>query len=203
MAVTTRIAPGYGDPLLLSPPIPVEWAGFTSDTRMMQRCGWEFAVERNTYGFSIHILARHRILGLMMNASIRDDDLRNSALIYSKPLNDYTGFRGPPMQFREINHESRVSFIHMNPEDLERVDMNPQYTTIQEHRWNGDAIDLFRKWAPQAEELIVDPNDVTALFERIKKLQTPQLAEIRERNRKRDAREQRSEQVVAQIVTLA
>jgi hypothetical protein len=47
---------------------------------------------------------------------------------------------------------------------------------------------------------------VAELFERIKQLQRPELDAIRERNRLRDAREQRQqggERVVAQVIALA
>ncbi len=195
----TRI--GGQEPLLLSPPIPVEWAGFTSDTRRMQACGWEWAVESDTYRYTTRILARHRSLGAMLHGELRDDDIRSRAMVYQR--DKYAGFRGPPVHLDGLNLEHRVTFISMDPTQMLRVDMNPEYTTIQEQRWNGDAIDLFRKWAPQSEEIIVAPETVADLFERIKKMQSPELAEIRERNRKRDIREQRSENVVAQIITLA
>lgn len=50
----------------------------------------------------------------------------------------------------------------------------------------------------------VKAETVADLYERIRKLQDPELKNIRERNRMRDARErQHSEQIVAQIITLA
>ena len=200
--MSVQIRMGYQDPLLLSPPIDVEWCGFRSTTRAMQAAGWEFAVDASPQFRSRTILARHRDLGVMMTAELFDDDVRSRALVYNKN-SGYSGYQGPPVRFNGLNHESRVTFVSVDPTQMIRVDMNPEYTTIEEHRWNGDAIDLFRKWAPQSEEIIVEPETVADLFERIKKMQSPELADIRERNRRRDLRDQQRESVVAQIITLA
>lgn len=197
-----QIRMGYQDPLLLSPPIDVEWCGFRSTTRAMQHAGWEFAVDASPQFRNRTILARHRDLGVMMTAELFDDDLRSRSLIYNTN-SGYQGYQGPPVRFDRMNHERNVTFIDVDPTQMMRVDMNPEYTTVQEHRWNGDAIDLFRKWAPQSEEIIVEPETVADLFERIKKMQSPELADIRERNRRRDLRDQQRESVVAQIITLA
>lgn len=137
----------------------------------------------------------------MLHGELRDDDIRSRAMVYQR--NEYAGFSGPPVRLTGLNLEHRVTFVSMDPTQMLRVDMNPEYTTIQEHRWNGDTIDLFRKWAPQSEEIIVEPETVADLFERIKKMQSPELADIRERNRRRDLRDQQRESVVAQIITLA
>jgi hypothetical protein len=192
-----------GDPLLLSPPIPVEWCGFESDTRRMQACGWEFAVNQDVMRREVEFIARHRRLATFLVGRLRDDDIRQRSLVYFRQ--ELVGFKGPPLQFTSLTQERNTQFVHLQSsiDDFTRVDMNSEYTTIQEQRWNGDTIDLFRKWAPKSEEIIVAPETVADLFERIKKMQSPELAEIRERNRKRDIREQRSENVVAQIITLA
>ena len=65
-------------------------------------------------------------------------------------------------------------------------------------------IDRIHRLSPNSEEIIVAPETVADLFERIKKLQSPELAAIRERNRTREYQQgQRQEQVVAQVITLA
>lgn len=187
------------NPLLLSPPIPVAWAGFTSDTRRMQACGWEFQVEANLHRFSRTLVAKHRDFNTMLWAEVRDAEVERRALAYVR--GEYDGYRGPPIMFQRAAHPDSVRMSIVGAVDFRPVDMNSSFADIS--TWSGHAVDLFRPWAPQAQELIVDPNDVSALFERIKALQSPQLAEIRERNRKRDLREQRQEQVVAQVITLA
>lgn len=192
------------DPLLLSPPIPVEWLGFTSNTRRMQACGWEFAVHQDAMSRGVDVLARHRTAGCLLTGFIRDDILRDSALVYHR--GDFQGFRGPPVRFERMTHEKQTQFVHtsFDPNAMMRVDMNSEFSTIEEIRWSGATIELFRKWAPQSEEIIVAPETVADLYERIRKLQDPELKSIRERNRMRDARErQHSEQIVAQIITLA
>lgn len=199
----TRISMGQ-EPLLLSPPIPVEWLGFDSDTRRMQMCGWEFAVHQDVMGRGVDVLARHRTTGYLVTGFIPDGIVRRSAMVYQH--GEFRGFNGPPIRFSRMTHENNTQFVHtsFDPNAMLRVDMNSEFSTIEEIRWSGAAIELFRKWAPQSEEIIVAPETVADLYERIRKLQDPELKNIRERNRMRDARErQHSEQVVAQIITLA
>ena len=50
---------------------------------------------------------------------------------------------------------------------------------------------------------LVDPDTVAGLMDKIIKMQSGDLAEIRERNRKRDMREQRQENVVCQVIAMA
>lgn len=187
------------DYVLLSPPIPVEWAGFESNTARMQACGWEFAVEDNHYGFTTTVFARHRRFGVTLRAELRGDDIRSRSVVYTR--SGFSGFSGPPVRFHaaQQHHET---FITGSPVDWTRVDMNPSYVSARDLP-SFNVKDLFRPWAPESKEILVEPDTVADLFERIKKLQSHDLEAIRERNRKRDLREQSQEQVVAQIITLA
>lgn len=190
------------DPLLLSPPIPVEWAGFTSRTDYMQRWGWDFVVEAGPHLYERHVLARHRANNTVLYAVLRDEDVMSRALVYNRGTGA-SGFNGPPIRFGRATHAESFCLTVAGDEthSFVPVDMTPQVVDIRE--WSGLARDLFRPWAPQAQEILVEPETVTELFEKIKRLQAPELSAIRERNRARDYREQRQESVVAQIITLA
>lgn len=195
-----QIFTGVRDPLLLSPPIPVEWAGFTSDTRRMQVSGWEFRVDAHPHRFERVVIAKHRLFNTVLHAMLQDSDLERRAMVYGP--SGFQGFNGPPLVFQRAAHPEsfHLSLAGSAPEFV-AVDMMPLRADL--NQWTGRAIDLFRPWAPNSEEIIVEPETVADLFEKIKKLQTPELAAIRERNRTRDYCEQRQEQVVAQIITLA
>jgi hypothetical protein len=66
-----------------------------------------------------------------------------------------------------------------------------------EPRYREDAIRRFTLaeiFQPEpSEEIIVEPATVMGLLEQIKKMQAPDLARIREENRKRDARDRTDE----------
>lgn len=61
----------------------------------------------------------------------------------------------------------------------------------------------FAVFAPMAEEIIVEPATVAGLLDQIKQLQAPELAAIRERNRRADSRNFTAQRFHAQIVSLA
>lgn len=67
------------------------------------------------------------------------------------------------------------------------------------------SLGFFKKWEDEVEEIIVDQASVSELMDRIRKLQEPELAAIRERNRRREQRSANEvvERVSAQIISIA
>jgi hypothetical protein len=86
---------------------------------------------------------------------------------------------------------------------FKRVDTDPIAVEVAEgelHRLPLFA-ELFAN-RPETQELIVEPEDVQQLLDKIVRLQAPGMREIRARDRKRKNSEPAIKQVHAQIITL-
>lgn len=180
-----------------SPNAEVYWAGWSSTTRALQAQGWEFAVETDVYRERHRLLLRHRQLGWTGFAETRDDRYVNRVLGSSMEFSDpyYNGT--PSFHVTHMTTDKQV-MVH-GKLDLMRVSMQPEMVempSFQPWRWDH----VFRPWAPEGRDIIVAPESVAELMERITRLQEPELQEIRERNRLREGAQER---VHAQIICIA
>lgn len=180
----------------LSPEIEIYWGGMRGDSRTMQRWGWEFAVDAACWDSqSTSVIARNKASGVALMGSVSVDELmraRHGRYMHQKPI-EMNGVRffGP---------DQRLVVMGSLDHKFDRVDMMPSLSERQAR----SLLDVFTPWAPDAEEIIVDPPTVAGLLEQIRSLQEPELAEIRKRNRAREYRQGDQREVVrAQILTFA
>ena len=190
---------------LLSPPCEVHWGPWRSNTVQMASAGWEFAVELDRYRDHYNVLMRDRNTGMAGRGRAFVAELAMHSRRFSKVMLNHELLRTDP--FIVVEHmQPSEHYRVILPADYVRFDPSPELFTgtIQEVQSKTvDELGIFKKWAPKAGEIIVEPQTVAEMLEKIKRMQSAELAEIRERNRKRELREQRAEQVVAQIITLA
>jgi len=179
---------------LRSPEIEVWWCGMRSDTRSMQLGGWEFAVEEDYLGGRFtNVIAKHRKAGICLTGRVDTNQLMNS---------HYSQVSQPVVMdgVQVIATDKHLVYAESPLPSYSRVDMIPSFTDKPAR----NPFDVFSPWAPDAEEIIVDPPTVAGLLEQIRKLQEPELAEIRKRNRLREYRRGNQREVVqAQILTFA
>lgn len=178
----------------------VQFAGFVSDTYQLQRHGWQIAAREDYYSDKIALLMLHPESGLkMLTESL---DLR------------FAAYQGMALRFNVIRAGTDLKFTQQVPVDLgpldgpqfRQIDAKPQFISNFEPRSIED-FGIFAAQLVRTEEILIEPQSVAECMEYIKKLQAPELAAIRERNRKRD-RERDEEPVLrqnfhAQILTLA
>jgi hypothetical protein len=184
-------------------PIPVNFAGWESDTYRLGRSGWQMAVETDPRRMIDRFMFHHKEIGLTA-----------------------TGFLNEPFRFmnlgryaqagdisREDGHIEICSIATVGNFQFRRMDLNlsrsyradtePIAVDVTEgelHRLPLFA-ELFAG-RPEMQELIVEPEDVQQLLDKIVRLQAPGMREIRARDRKREEREPTTKQVHAQIITL-
>lgn len=200
------MAMNYRDRPLYPPEVEVDWFGFSASGPMLQRAGWQFEEINdgisldNIFGERRRVTMRHPS-GLSGIAECNDRDLRWA-------VNERLGLSSAPAKivFQVIKMASRSTELHV-------------FTNIARERWKSTALDfdpgfvefemrhrftladLYPERPP--EEIIVDPVTVSSLLDQIKKLQAPELADIRERNRRAEARERLTETRHATILTLS
>ncbi|PVY34576.1 hypothetical protein C7413_107112 [Paraburkholderia silvatlantica] len=110
-----------------------------------------------------------------------------------------------PLDFSIVHMASDLHVVvHDNFASFSPIDAMPQFSSVE--RKCIDDFGIFATPLARTEEIIVDPHDVMALLERIKDLQRPEQAAIRERNRGRERRADDPRQRTAfhaQILSLA
>lgn len=178
----------------------VWWAGWRSDTRQLQRHGWVFSVEDHDFGHEVRMFLRHERNGWTGYARAQRHQFRTAFErdFMQQPL--------PAFQVQAMTAPDQMVAVDTGPlEDFRRVDMEDRFIEPRQLKRRPVA-GIFKPWIPEAQELIVEPATVAELLDKIKAMQAPELAAVRERNRLREAREGRpvaGERVVAQVLTLA
>lgn len=175
----------------LSPVMPVFLLGMESTTARMQRDGWDFAVEHSSSALydTVHVIARHRESGISAWG----------ALEHNYRLRDSRDDHGP-IYLNKVTADKTFYLPVRTVLDFTRVEMRPSMQELRDvEKMTTLAVsDLFQKWVPKGEEIIVEPKTIGEMLEVIRSMQEPELKDIRERNRRR---ENRQEMVAAQILT--
>lgn len=181
------------DIILRSEPMEVHFAGFKSTTYALQNAGWRLAVHEDPYGGTVQLLARHEAAGLYLAA----DDARFNYL--------QRGAKG-------LREELPVFVVRRVAKSLESVRVNVDFSLFHQidatpvvHKMSCQSIEDFALFGPplvKTEEIIIEPQSVQECLDIIRKLQAPELAEIRKRNAKRE-RALDATEFHAQILTLA
>lgn len=188
---------------VLSRPHTVVFAGWQSDTYQLQRNGWQIAAREDYYGYEVALLLRHPETGLkMFTQSVKVDFVHRDP---SVPLRFVVERASTDML--AVRREFPIDLGSIEDVPFRQIDAKPQYI----HDFQPRSIEDFGIFAAQlvrTEEILIEPKSVAECMEYIKKLQAPELAAIRERNRQRD-RDRASEEPVlrqtfhAQILTIA
>lgn len=146
---------------ILSRPHPVFWAGFRSDTQTLQQAGWEFTASQRYEVNEVGLVMRHGAMGVHAVTNTVPNmmyDLHPQA-VQQFHIN-YLTDRG--IQYRTFDTP------HWLP-SCEPVDMSPQMVEVK----SIDDMQLFAGCLARTKEIIVDPEDVSALMDRILDLQKP------------------------------
>lgn len=147
---------------ILSRPHPVHWAGFRSDTRTLQDAGWEFSAEQRVETDSVGLVMRHGAYGIhAVTCTVPNMmyDLHPQALqqFHIQYLTD----RG--IQFQTYQMPDWVA-------SCKPVDMMPQMVEVK----SIEDMNMFAGVMVRNKEIIVEPEDVSTLMDRILELQKPE-----------------------------
>lgn len=182
------------DRRIISQPHRVWWAGFETTTARMQQAGWNLSAEEDHMRGAVRLAMRHEPLKLYG---------------VSEPVEHYYGrmtMFEQPLEFHVRHMASRFEVsIHTTAFNFKPIDAYPQMLTRE--RRSIEDFNIFATPLVRTEEIIVDPNDVQAMLDHIRKLQAPEQADIRARNAARERRERYEsvpqQQFHAQILSFA
>lgn len=183
----------HSDHILRSEPMEVRFAGFRSDTLSLQHAGWRLAVEEDFRFGRISLIMRHEQAGLYL---VADDVSFN----YCERIDGRPRDRLPVFMVRHVARslESvRCSFAFDN---FAPVDAVPHIAALTHKRIEEFA--LFGAPLVKTEEIIIEPQSVAECLELIRKMQAPELADLRKRNAQR-AEPINQQRFHAQILSLA
>jgi hypothetical protein len=166
--------------VLANPPCEVEFAGWRSDTQRLGRCGWDVSIEEDLHRCDeLHMLLFHQPSKLKVWARSRDR-------FNTRDWRGRGGMLGDlPVFIAEKAASDFRIVLHAGGEFAFKAwaDTNPAMVEMSIH----DTPLFLARETPKAEELIVDPQTVSDLLERIKQMQSPDQAEIRQRSRSQHA----------------
>lgn len=184
---------------VLSRPAEVWWAGFRSDTYRLQQEGWEIAADEDVQYGRIRLILRHRDMRLYA--------ICNELSYEYQRMHNVEG--GPPLVFRvqcaapEINIRFIPSVGMMQWDQYRQIDAQPQVMQ-QEQIKSLDDFKIFATPLTRTEELIVEPETVAAMLEKIRQMQAPEQQRIRKDASRRSGADAQPRQTFhAQIISLA
>lgn len=171
----------------MSPVCEVHFAGFSSDTYRLQCNGWQIATREEPMRGDITLLLNHREFGIQAVA-------RSRGRFYAAEWHSKYGHHGVP-EFQVVKMASdmrvRVETIYTTTntvlgfDDFSLADMTPQTVRIKEYEIGK--LPLFAEAKKTlAEQLIIPQRDISELLAEIRSRQAPNIAEIREREKRRE-----------------
>jgi hypothetical protein len=203
--------------LLYSLPMPVEMAGFRSDTMALAKSGWDLSMKQhyNMYHeYELQLAIRHgdmkyAIYGLSNPIILPHGETRrffSSPFEYSKFFNEY-GFNIGYMS-NDIRVVAAAPMRGMSFSQFEPIDCIPQQRFLEE---SIREIKFFKTVNHSVRDLIVSPDQVPELLDLVLRSQANTQENIRARERSRANFEayksgevfKPAHEVHAQIITLA
>ena len=182
---------------LQSSPIKIIWAGFESDTLRLQNNGWSLAIEdEHDFVFARHrirFILRHEMLDLHALTDIEEVD--GSRLLDFKNIPCLFNIR---VMARDIHFRSVPAF---NFAAISQIDARPEMVEITDQSIRD--LQIFKTLIKPDHALIIEPDQISSLLEKIVACQSPKQAEIKERIRKSDARDNFKQTLHAQILSIA
>lgn len=183
----------YTDKIIQGYPIKVNFVGFSSDTYTLQRNGWQIAAEQRhsmSYaGLEIRLILKHEgAKQYAITDMLRVDhysmlsNIKNYTQILTSSCFNIIGLSNSV----NIRYETRGNNNNWFS-NFEAVDCTPQL--IKTTDYNLQDFKLFRPIPETAKEIIIDPNSVNELMNRVLELQNPKQKELRDKYRMERLRE--------------
>lgn len=184
------------DERILSRPVRLHWAGWETDTVRLQQNGWQLSAEQDVYRNEMRLAIKHesaRVYGISSRVPWE----------YMAELQHFQGVPTLPMQYMA----ARAEIIHheTGPLAFAPIDAMPQIATAR--RVHMDDFAHFAAPLARTQQIIIPDEDVTALMDRILKLQDPaRMERIREEVRRSNDpgshyTAQRQQRMHAQIIS--
>ena len=183
---------------LLSPRAQITFEGFVSDTYKLQCAGWKIAAEEDIMENRFRLYLENSFLKLTgISDYIRFDyyqRMKNNRSLMNDDI--------PMIYIKRVSSKIEVLRLSEYQRAFNEIDARPTWANASMDNFEDLRIFNTNKSMSNVEELVVAPQDVMTLLEQIHKIQSKDQAIIREKLRRKEAREALVPQTVARIVTL-
>lgn len=188
------------DYFLQSMPFKIRWAGFESDTLTLQNNGWTLAVEDCFYHslsrHELRFILKHEMLKLHAITFVESFDF-NYLMNHIRSHQDHI-----PFHIQIIAKEIMYTSIpEIRTENLNLIDCSPEYIKMDYGKISE--LSIFKMLIKPDNALIIEPDKISSILQQIVDAQAPNQKEIRERMRRKDARDAVKQTLHAQILTVA
>lgn len=175
-------------------PIPVEMAGWRSDTYELQKHGWEISAKQNMTRMCIQIALHHPASGLYAISMVEDlDFLRPERAEMLRHMVIHINNVGTKVLFQHTVNISQEPMSAFKPVDTTPHIIETKISSLED-------LVVFR---PLPKEIIVAPDNVPSLMDKILALQDPKMKKLMSEQRKRDARATPKIESHCQIISIA
>lgn len=166
----------YQSPRTVNPIIYFEWAGWETDSRKLQRVGWDISVEQDVTFSRIRFALRLRHSeGEQVQAL--SDYMYFDYMAHAYAEGMHTILRNMKVQVSVVNRIELHLHSTTPPGTFEPVDAIPTYT--EEKIKSLDDFKIFQSKAPT--EILVEPDNVNQMLDMILSKQSPRQRELREK----------------------
>lgn len=174
-----------------SRPALVRWAGWETTTARLQRDGWQIAAEHGweTDG-RVRLFMKHRELDVEMWAQtvggfhIMHRSPYIEDRVYENRMGDEYERYSTIFEVHHICCNFKIVTTPLESMDYERVNAKLGLEAVE-----VKSLDDFKLFGPplvDTQEIIVEPDTVAALMDKIHAMQSTELEAIRDRNRRRE-----------------
>jgi len=183
------------DTVMLSPALMFDWNGFRASSANLMCSGWEVVCRYDEPKYYEFILNNPES-GLSGYGYGYSEEINGAALRYSKMSRSDKA----EMPIIRITHMTTNRSLYVDVYNMKPITLTTKVEEISYDRINECLAETgFFRPRDKSIDLIVEPETVEKLFEKIKQLQAPELAAIRQRNR---LKEKYQERTIAQIISI-
>lgn len=184
--------------IVRSRPMRVRFAGFESTTTELQRAGWVLVAEEDYMRARIRLLMRHEDAGLYLVANEVEYRYETG---FGRHMQISRGDRDLEFIVTRVAKSIHVLRTDWDLSKFKQIDAEPHGVDVELKRIEDFA--LFGAPMVKTQEIIIEPQSVAECLDLIKKMQAPNLAEIRRRNRASEREIDRQQAFHAQILSIA
>lgn len=162
----------YRHIFLKSPPCPVYWAGWESDTHKLQQFGWDLSIDHSPESRTMNIGIRHEKCGVYGFGSMIEKRFAEE----HRYMNVRIAFK--------MEHVARdVCFETICPPSFNFVpiDATPEWTQINFQRHRMSEMDIFKKVNPDIKSIILNEVSLNEIMDLALQKQEPIQEKIRKR----------------------
>lgn len=174
----------HGFMIQRSPDCELRWGPWRASTSEMERRGWKFERRTDVYmRGEVELAFQDPRSGICGIATCPELDLMRAVTMDGRSNRPYDWT--PVFVVRHLRDGGRVVIERHGGAALpsyQSISMEPELAQVRSMR----LADIFSRRLEPREEIIVEPKRVADLLEEIRKMQEPELAAIREKNRLRD-----------------